>query len=532
MGRFAWRAGVESFAGGGAFLLPPVKARLWRVLAILALAGSILANAGVGRAEGPDPQPSARLAHWQIARWSDGGAVCDFYSRSSARPTPREVEQACGKEISQAWVDTPECKLRPGQACAGLLLLGASAKALDAPGSPDGNLPPIQMSASPLNCQPGQTCGERPQIRFSASEPLSGYQIARVHVRVGSTERIYSGSVAQVTVPLTGDQGDSILYWAESSLGDSSETFTLRYRATPLSQNDPPTYRFDLLDARYQSVMAPGVLRWEVFPTAARPLSSAFVQPSGPELLATSYPLIYLAGHLIRSGEVDASSCSDRGLLVDGGASPCGAKLAAARVTAWQNQYDRPIYTAALKYDVPARVLKGMIAQESQFWPVSNDPYEVGLGFMTENGASMLLSWNLDYYRAVCRPLYGATVCYGGYSNLREDRQKMLRGVVFGRMGSSAEIDTLGATLAASAGQTAQLIGNVMHADLSGVTAYDDLWKVTLANYYAGSGCIGAGLRGVAAAQSPLTWEALDKQLTGVCQIADQYVQKVLEFAR
>jgi hypothetical protein len=172
-----------------------------------------------------------------------------------------------------------------------------------------------------------------------------------------------------------------------------------------------------------------------------------------------------------------------------------------------------------------------MIAQESQFWPITDNPYEQGLGYITEDGVSMLLLWNYPYYLSVCLPAFNAQICWGGYSNLTKERQTILRGIVFGKIGTAEEIDLLAAMLYASAAQTEQLVTNVMGRDLSDVTTYEDMWKMSVANYYAGSGCLGETLRAAAADAPPLTWDGLATQLQGVCKIADSYVKRVLGYS-
>ena len=95
--------------------------------------------------------------------------------------------------------------------------------------------------------------------------------------------------------------------------------------------------------------------------------------------------------YLIQSEQVNASRC------LDGGLSPCGEKVAEAQVIDWQNRYNAQILQAARKYNIPAKLPKAIIAQESRFLADSNDPYEKGLGDITSDGVDMLLLWNTPY---------------------------------------------------------------------------------------------------------------------------------------
>ena len=55
----------------------------------------------------------------------------------------------------------------------------------------------------------------------------------------------------------------------------------------------------------------------------------------------------------------------------------------------WQNRYDQAIFNSSNLLNVPLRLLKGVIAQESQFWPLSDDDEEFGLGRVTDYGLSI-----------------------------------------------------------------------------------------------------------------------------------------------
>ncbi|MEW5941323.1 MAG: hypothetical protein AB1750_16790, partial [Chloroflexota bacterium] len=109
--------------------------------------------------------------------------------------------------------------------------------------------------------------------------------------------------------------------------------------------------------------------------------------PDDYSKLASSRTLNLLAGKLIFYGLVNASFCTDGGLLRSGAASPCGEQVAHNATILWQNQFDEAIYAAALNQGIPPYLLKNVIVQESQFWPGSQrngSGYpEFGLGHMT-----------------------------------------------------------------------------------------------------------------------------------------------------
>jgi len=467
--------------------------------------------------------------HWQLARWDDGSLVCDLYIAHYKPPSYQEVIEFCGYDTFLDWFYTPPCTEaaigEPATECEGLLhrYIGKT----DYSYKQEVEIPQIQIQVETVNCVPGEWCESIPVVRVFAMEPLQGHRILRVHVRVGGREKIYDGSDGQLPLPLTGEQGDWLEYWAESDYGDQSEHFLIKYRNyQPDSQTS--FYHFDLLSAEWESQAASGSLLWGIFPPADQPLIKALEQPLTEGYLYTTNRYIYLASHLIQAGLVDITVCPNRGLYSDGSANPCGEKAAAEMVLEWQNRYNAQIFQAAVTHNIPARVLKGVLAQETQFWPTSDNPYELGLGKITENGADMLLMWHLDYYLSVCSPIYSPVGCSAGYASLTPPQQTILRHKIFDKVGTPAEIDMLAAALYASAAQVNQIIRNTTQKDPSEVTDYEDMWKFTIANYHIGSGCVGVGMENMAESGLNFTWDELANNMVGDCKNAKKYVGSVL----
>ena len=196
-----------------------------------------------------------------------------------------------------------------------------------------------------------------------------------------------------------------------------------------------------------------------------------------------------------------------------------------------QNQYDGLIFDASKKQRVPPRIVKGLIAQESQFWPDSDVAFEHGLGMITESGADMLLRWNNSYFLNLCMETfpYDQGQCMGGFSNLSEDKQIVLRGVVISKVGTDEEIEMLAAAIRACVYQVNQVVANATGNTPSAVSTYEDMWKLTVANYYSGSGCLLNALNQVTAYKMPATWENVRRYLTGKCELANLYVDRVYE---
>jgi hypothetical protein len=472
-------------------------------------------------------------SHWQLLRWSDGFVTCNIYVNHTAQPSIADVTHSCGTHIAETWLTTPACI--PAQnggssnVCSGLMLryVGAYTQTT----TRVINLPEISIRLQMTDCLPGQWCENRPGLRLIAQEPVEGHSIANIGVRVANNERIVRGSISEIRLPPTSEKGEWLEYWAESDFGDSSQRFRIKYRAYSSVQDGRQVYRFDLLTQEWADTLPGGALLWQVFAPVSESLPKLLEPPLSPGYLATTNRYALLAGQLIRNGLVDATACADRGILPNGAASICGEQAAAEEVLAWQNKYDAQIYEAGLRHRVPARLLKGVIAQESQFWPESPDPYERGLGFITENGVTLLLIWNPEYFLGACLPVYGEAGCAAGYSNMRPDRQVIIRRVIFDRIGSDSEIDMIAATLYASAAQTQQMVRNVLRSEVSEASTYEDMWKMSLANYYAGSGCVGNALRGSINEPFPVNWETIANYLEGTCTIAATYVERVIQYS-
>jgi hypothetical protein len=364
-------------------------------------------------------------------------------------------------------------------------------------------------------------------LKIIAIEPVTGQKIDKLSVVINGIGEVYTGDQIELVLPLTDERGSWLEYWADSSLGDQSDHIRLKYRNFQ-SVADMPSYRFDLLGPEwFVSPPASASLIWNIFPPITRQLPTSLKQPQSSEDLHTAKKFIYLAGHLIQTGLVNASTCENRGLSTNGAANACGLLAAYQPLIDWQNKYNQAILTAALKYNVPARVIKGIIAQETQFWPLPDNPYELGLGRITDNGADLLLAWNLDYFLHACIPAYGQTICSAGYSSLSPFSQSILRWPILNQKEADQQIDLLAATLSASAAQTNQMLINTLPGEADNAVTYEDMWKITIGNYHSGSGCISVGMQALARRGMPLTFDYLVSQMVGGCQAAQDYVDNV-----
>lgn len=510
----------------------------WRIFCALLIAVQMLLfTSAVARAEEGkrvEVKSHETIAnHWLLSSWSDDLAVCDLYVAHEKRPSAQEILDQCGKEVYLSWATTPPCleAADGGDAslCRGLFIEYRGkdrhvVKELV-------KLPHARVRVEAVNCDPWGWCDDRVVMNFVGEEPLEGHRITSVHVRIGSSEKTCAQASCELRMPVTDENGVWVEYWATSDFGDESEHATFLLRNAPVEDQDN-LYRLDVLGAGWDEAAPAGAVLWQVLPALEHPEAAALEQPLSVGYLATTHRYLYLAGHLIQAGVVDGSGCSGFGLLGNQTANPCGEKLAADKVLEWQNQYDLQIYTAAIQHNVPARLLKGIIAQETQFWPYPVAPYELGLGRITENGADMLLTWNIPNYLEACRSLYSVDRCSGGYPSLNPVEQAMLRGAVLSAVGTDQEMDLLAATLFASARQVKQLIENISDRPVSAVTTYEELWKLTVANYHSGSGCVGTAMQTAWDNERPMTWGDISPHLLGDCQGAIGYVESVFSLAK
>ena len=119
-----------------------------------------------------------------------------------------------------------------------------------------------------------------------------------------------------------------------------------------------------------------------------------------PATLATAETYHLLAGKLIWYGLARAQ-CPAGYAGVDPktfAATPCGMDGARPQMLAWQNSLDESILAAAREWNVPADLLKRILAKESQFWVWTGVDGEHGLAQITDDGAALVMHMYLKGY--------------------------------------------------------------------------------------------------------------------------------------
>ena len=272
-----------------------------------------------------------------------------------------------------------------------------------------------------------------------------------------------------------------------------------------------------------------------------------FSSPASASEMATGSSYALLAGQLINHGLVNAVPyCSGAsGLLSNGNASPCGEQAARLAVINWQNQFDQDIFATSAEYGVPAFTVKNVMAQESQFWPSKHltiyKYYEYGLGSITQMGADTLLRWNADFSKKFCKQVYNDETCKTAYAFLPASQQAALRGSVLQSLDADCSTCVGGVDLP-GAHNSVRIVAATLRANydhltwlLQGLTAsapknvFDSalMWRLSLASYNAGPGCVTTAIHQTNYLKQKLTWKNISAQFDPGCAGAVAYVDRV-----
>jgi hypothetical protein len=536
-------------------------ARLFRfTLLIIFLSMNFYGTGIVRAAEEPDGETGRKATivvsytryEWWLLRWSDNSLQCQVYIDHEGWPSADEVLTDCGGTVYSQWVSTQPCSGLgegeiPPNGCSGLYLYFIGSASAEKEIEVD--LPPAQVYVSISDCNPTppeNLCPEIPSLHFVGEEPLPNEQITAIHVKIRDIETTCEGNTCDVPMHPTSLAGETVEFWADSSFGDSSATFSAMVRIIETGVPVTPTsggWYVDVISDQWKgNELATCSQVWQAFPPIGG-VPNWLSTPEDVAFLATEEPYSYLAGRLIASGVVDTSSCPGGGLLSNGYADNCGLELAMPQVIIWQNRFDDQIMQVANDIGVPAQLLKNIFAQESQFWPgVFKQPMEFGLGQITDNGADALLLWNPSFYDQFCPLVLAADECSVGYLKLDAENQAILRGALassvdadcstceFGIDLTSADtsINLVANTMLAVCDQVAQIVYNATGKVAGEVASYEELWKFTIADYHVGPGCLSYAMYTTWAARKTMDWENVSAHLTEPCETVIPYVTQVI----
>jgi hypothetical protein len=482
---------------------------------------------------------------WWLIEWDQSDVICKMVVDHDGLPTPGDVYVDCGDKIYKTWVEQKPCIEMDTHLCKGFyaVMIGSEPAQKDI----STKLAPPVVQVSLENCDPVYTsstsiCETDPILVLTGLEPLPGYAITGIE-GLYENQPFNCGPICRLRLPATDEDGFTIQFWAYSSYGDSSETFTAQVRTAQTTAGNPDQsfWYVDVLSDQWAGVpLASCVADWGVFPPIGGP-PEWISTPTQSESLGTDVPYTYLAENLIRKGVVDASACADGGLLPDGGASACGMEAARTAVTDWQNQFDELILNVAKNSGVPAHLLKNLFAKESQFWPGASLKTDVGLGQLTEHGADTTLMWNPPFFYQFCPLVTDSNNCKNGYLGMDDKQQEYIRLSLINAVNANCDncplgidleranfsISVFAQTLLANCGQAGQLVKNFTGGAAGKAASYEDLWKLSLVNYNAGPGCLGDALDATMTAKQTLTWENISTHFSPACVGAVDYVNDI-----
>lgn len=493
---------------------------------------------------------------WWLVNWRDNNVECELRIDHEGLPTNQEINEGCGWNLYLGWLDTQPCTQSAGsqfQKCKGYYLFKVGEQQALRPVNVE--LPPPTVWLSVEGCTPippENRCSGTPRLLLAGEESLPNERIIRIQGEINGEPFSCAGSACLLPAPQTGSRGTPLTFWADSSFGDSSQKYTALVRIQPEGDFMAPegggdaamAYYVDVLSTQWRgSKPASCAEVWGALPEVGGP-PQWLTTPASPADLATSVSYYYLAGRLIQNGEVDASMCPSNGMETEMIASECGLQAALPKVVEWQNRFDEEIYNVAWDTGIPAYLLKNIFARESQLWPGIYKSYkETGLGQMTENGADTVLFWNKSFFDQFCPLVLSNETCSGGFIGLSDEQRELLRGALVREVNAACPSCSLGIdltqahfsvgvfanTLLANCEQVGQMIYNLTDQQGGQIADYTDLWRLTLANYNAGPGCLGSAMLEALENGDPLTWEAVAGYLEPACQNAINYVADITQ---
>ncbi|HZW05192.1 MAG TPA: hypothetical protein VFF68_14765 [Anaerolineaceae bacterium] len=491
---------------------------------------------------------------WWLLRWSDSAILCYFYVDHEGLPTADDITSYCGTTLGNQWKATQACQLEAGQtpeSCRGLYLHAIGSHPARRDMTVELSLPAVWLTLEGCTLgTPHNTCATLPVLKFTGEEPLPNETIINIQGVINGESFYCPAESCTLPLQATGEQGVSMEFWAESSFGDASPHFTAQVRVLPWGSfmdpdartNEERVWYTDVLSSQWRGgEIGSCTATWQVFPEIGGP-PPWLRTPEQPADLFSELHLFYLAGALIANGQVDASRCPNDGLAEPLVASQCGVEAAYEEVVTWQNRFDEEIFQVAQDTGVPAQLIKNIFSRESQFWPGVYLTYkEAGLGQLTEPGTDPMLLWNPSFFDQFCPLVLHQSTCDLNYGNLDPDSQAMLRGALVRKVNAACPdcpegIDLTQATfsvrvfaegLLANCEQVGRILTGVTGTSPGQLASFEDLWRITLVNYNAGSGCVASAMQSLWNRRVPLTWESFAGELEPACRGAIGYVEDI-----
>jgi hypothetical protein len=522
-------------------------------MGIAALLFGVLAGSW-GNAHAQDPSRQIVVIEpyteymWWLNRWSTNEILCSVPVDHEGPPTIKEVSQACGAELATEWWNTPQCKLnkKPASQCEGVYVFLVAITPKEREVVVELPTPTVWLTLEGCpQTTPDEVCPTLPVLVLTGEEPLPDQSIVAIQGTYDGETFYCPGDICRLQMRATPLQGVTVEFWADSSYGDSSEHYTAQVRAIESGVSPVPGgsgWYVDVISSQWQGKSLTSCARiWEAFPPVGTP-PNWLSTPDHFELLASGEPYFYLAGRIISQGLVDVSSCPGNGLLPNGYADACGLEKTRPVIEEWQNQFDQRIIGVSNDTGVPAQLMKNLFAQESQFWPgMFRIPFEFGLGQATDQGADAIFLWNPTFFQQFCPLILSSDACSRGYLSLTQPDQAILRGA----LALQAKADCVDCPTGVNLDDTyftVSLFANMLQANCAQVSrsvftatnqmagrvaTYEDLWRLTVANYHAGPGCVAFAIHQAWQTSGKLDWGTVSTRFTEPCKGVVPYVEQI-----
>ncbi len=85
----------------------------------------------------------------------------------------------------------------------------------------------------------------------------------------------------------------------------------------------------------------------------------------------------------------------------------------------------------------------------------------------------------------------------------------------------------LGETLMAYCSQTGRMVANVTREAPGRSSTYEDMWRLTLAGYAAGPGCVADAMKAAWRKGELMSWSSVSDEFSEACSGAEDYVNGI-----
>ena len=162
-------------------------------------------------------------------------------------------------------------------------------------------------------------------------------------------------------------------------------------------------------------------------------------------------------------------------------------------VNLWQNQWDEAILKAGEQTNVPPRLIKALIGQESQFWPLWSGENEVGLIQLTDYGADTVMRWSAGLFSIYCPHAILPSRCDLGYALLYPSEQQAVRDVFRSSLVLTGTPRQAADQVLGEIPIYAVIIEVYFSASAEAVAPLPPSWDYAIAAYHSGMECIRSG---------------------------------------